>query len=373
MGDEVRIVSGAVLTCGGTGGHVYPAIAIARELMARHPGARVSFVGRPDSYEWRTLTREGFDVDTVRVGRLAGQGIATRLRTLAELPLSVLRAWRVLRRRAPAVVIGTGGFVSGPTMLAAFLRRTPTVVQEQNAVAGLTNRALWKIADRVALAHEPPGGASGRFHVTGNPVRPEFFAIPEHASEEPFTLLVLGGSQGARTLNEATLDAAQRLGHLADRLRIVLQCGPRWEDELAERAAAVPVPVELLGYLHDVPARLAECSLACCRAGASTVAELCAAGRPALLVPYPHAAGDHQTANARALVATGAGWLLPDGELTGESLAERIASLVTDRERLATAASRARALGRPRAAASVVDLVDEIARRPERSPAKEAA
>jgi UDP-N-acetylglucosamine--N-acetylmuramyl-(pentapeptide) pyrophosphoryl-undecaprenol N-acetylglucosamine transferase len=357
---ERRPLDSAVLCCGGTGGHVYPAVAIAREILARDSAARVSFVGRPDSFESRALAREGFEMDPIEVGRLAGQGLPRRLRTLVALPSAVLRALRVLRRRRPEVVIGTGGFVSGPAMLAAVLAGRPTLVQEQNAVAGFTNRALRRLVRRVALAHAAAATPGDRRQVvTGNPVRPAFFDVPDWRAGRPLEVLVMGGSQGARRLNEATLAAAESLGDLSGRLRLVLQCGERWAAEARQRARRAAVELEVQPFLHDVPERLAAAHLVVCRAGASTVAELCAAGRPALLVPFPHAAGDHQTFNARALVAQGAAELVPDGELDGARLAERLRRAVEHPEELEIMAAAARTAARPDAAARIVDLAEQ--------------
>ncbi len=357
---ERRPLTRAVLCCGGTGGHVYPAIAIAREILARDPDAQLSFIGRPDSYESRTLEREGFEVDTIEVGRLAGQGVLRRLRTLCEIPLAVGRAWAILRRRRPQVVIGTGGFVSGPAMLAAVLSGRATLVQEQNAVAGFTNSVLRRLVRRVALglaAAATPGDE--KQVVTGNPVRPEFFGVQDWAAAEPLSVLVMGGSQGARSLNEATLDAATRLGDLSGRLRLVLQCGERWAESARARGAEAEIELEVQPYLHDVPARLAEAQLVVCRAGALTVAEICAAGRPSVLVPLPSAAADHQTFNARALVSEAAAELLPDAEIDGESLAALLRRFVEQRGALADMAAAARTQARPDAVARIVDLAED--------------
>jgi UDP-N-acetylglucosamine--N-acetylmuramyl-(pentapeptide) pyrophosphoryl-undecaprenol N-acetylglucosamine transferase len=359
-------VERAVLACGGTGGHVYPAIAIARELASRREGAVVTFVGRPESFESRIVAREGFESDAVAgVGRLVGQGLSRQIRTILEMPAAIARASRVLGRRRPQVVIGTGGFVSGPAVLAAALRRIPIVLQEQNAVPGLTNRVLGALADRIALAHHPRAGSDrpgGKYRVTGNPVRPAFFDVPEYAPHEPFTLLVLGGSQGARRLNDTALDAAERLADLRGRVRLVVQSGPRWEAECRERAARSPIAVEVHAFVHDMPERLAAASLVACRSGASTIAEICAAGRPSLLVPFPFAAADHQTSNARALAATGAAEWTPESELTGETLAIRVRAAMADPAPLVALAKRARELAHPDAAARVADLAEEVAR-----------
>lgn len=356
-----------VVTCGGTGGHVYPAIAIARELRRLMPDVSLSFVGRADSYESRVLEREGFEMDAVDIGRLAGQSAARRAATLGTLPLAVLRGARILRRRRADLVIGTGGFVSGPVMLAAVALRLPTLVQEQNAVAGLTNGVLRRLADRVAVAHEAAtlAGSSARARVTGNPVRPEFFDVPPWtppAAGEPLDVLVLGGSQGARSLNAAAVGALRPGGpaeDLAGRVRLTLQCGPRWEEEVRAGVAGSAVEPFIAPYLHDVPGRLARAHLVIARSGASTVAEICAAGRPSILVPFPHAAGDHQSANAQALVEAGAARLVPDAELSGESFAALLrgaAQSAGEGGELATQAARARELARPDAAAAIVEL-----------------
>ena len=375
MGEAMHVAAApaigrAVLACGGTGGHVYPALAIARELKERSALAALSFVGRPDSFESKAVEREGFVFDALTIGRLAGQGMARRLRTLVELPAAVARAASFLGRRRPEVVIGTGGFVSGPTMLAAALRRIPIVVQEQNAIPGFTNRMLWSVADRVALAHANAESArpGSKYRVTGNPVRPAFFDIPPYSTDWAqdggiFTLLVLGGSQGARSLNRAALEAAGILARdeaVRGRVRIVVQCGPAWEAETRLAASSLGLPVEVAAFLHDMPLRLASASLVACRSGASTVAEICAAGRPALLVPFPQAAGDHQTANARALEDAGAAERVADADFSGDALAARIRHALAHPQLLAAIAAHARELSRPDAAARVVDLAEEV-------------
>lgn len=357
-----RRLASAVVACGGTGGHVYPAIAIAHAVRARHPQVRLSFVGRADSFESQAVAREGFEMDALAIGRLVGQGLVTRLRTLAQLPVAIARASGVLARRRPDVVIGTGGFVSGPTVIAAALRRIPIVVQEQNAVPGLTNRVLCALADRVALAHAREGAGAPKYGVTGNPVRPAFFEVPDWSPAEPFRLLVLGGSQGARRLNDIALGAAAELADLRGRVRMTIQTGPRWETECRERAAGLEMEVEIAPFLHDVPARLGEATLVVCRSGASTIAELCAAGRPSLLVPFPQAAGDHQTANARALTAIGAADWCSESQLTGAALAARIRAHLADASALARMAGAARSAARRDAASAVAVLAEEVAR-----------
>jgi UDP-N-acetylglucosamine--N-acetylmuramyl-(pentapeptide) pyrophosphoryl-undecaprenol N-acetylglucosamine transferase len=347
----------AVVACGGTGGHVYPAIAIARALMERHPEATLSFVGRSASFEADAVAREGFAFDALSIGRLVGQGLAQKARTLAQIPVAIARAAGALARRRPSVVIGTGGFVSGPTVLAAALRRIPIVVQEQNAIPGLTNRVLCAVASRVALAHEREGAQPPKYRVTGNPVRPAFLAVPDWTERDPFALLVLGGSQGARRLNEVVISAARLLQ--GSRLRVVLQCGPSSLEWCREQAQGLPIDVQ--PFLHDMPERLAAASLVVSRSGASTIAELCASGRPSLLVPFPHAAADHQTANAVALARAGAADFIAERDLSPEILAERLRAALGDPARLRKMAGAARSLARPDAAAAVAKLAEEVA------------
>jgi len=340
---------------------VYPAVAIAREIADRSSSSRLTFVGRPASFESELLAREGFEMDAVDVGRLAGQGAGALVRTLIRLPAAVLRARAILRRRRPQVVIGTGGFVSGPTMLAAASLRIPTLVQEQNAIPGLTNRVLRRLARRVALAHESPSCRTPKHVVTGNPVRPEFFGIAPWTPHDPACLLVLGGSQGARALTSRVMEALGLLGDVAPSLRAVIQTGPRWEAEARELAKDLAVEVEIEAYVHDVPRRLEEASFVLCRAGASTVAEVCAAGRPALLVPFPFAAGDHQTANAVALARQGAAEWVAEADLSAERLAARLRRAMAEPAELSRLATAARSLARQDAAARIVDLAEAIA------------
>ncbi|MEM7245679.1 MAG: undecaprenyldiphospho-muramoylpentapeptide beta-N-acetylglucosaminyltransferase [Acidobacteriota bacterium] len=358
-----------VLTCGGTGGHVSPAVAIASEIARRHEGVALSFIVRPDSYESRALGQAGYELDLLSVGRLVGQSVTRTLKTLVGLPLAVLSARKMLRRRRPQVVIGTGGFVSGPAMLAAALSGFPTLVHEQNAVAGLTNRVLAKVVSKVALSH-PRASAPSKMTLTGNPVRPEFFSIAPWEERTPFRLLIMGGSQGAVALNRTVLAAAPLLADLEGRLEIVWQCGQRHGD--AMRAEAERLGVSLLHvrpFLDDVAEELERAQLVACRAGASTVSEICAAGRPSILVPFPAAAGDHQTANAKAMEEAGAAELRPESELTPEWLAQRVRALVEDPTPLSVMAQAASQLARPDAAGDIADLAEAIARPMERRAA----
>ena len=305
-------------------------------------------------------------VHRIAAAGLAGTGIAARARGVCSLALGYLQARRILRMILPAAVVGFGGYASVPAVLAAQRSGRPSVIHEQNAVLGRANRLLARRADAIATSFERVSAlpaTRARITLTGNPVRPAIAALADRpylapAPQAPFAILVLGGSLGARVFASVVPAAIAALDPaLRQRIRLVQQC--RRENLDATRAAydALGMTVELAPFFDDVPQRLAAAHLVIARAGASTVAELAAAGRPALLVPYPHATDDHQTANAAALVSAGAAWLLPETEFTEAALAGRIAGWMNDPAPLATAAQRARSLGRLDAADRLADLV----------------
>ncbi len=352
-----------VLAAGGTGGHMFPAEALARALLMR--GRRVALMtdSRGEAFGERL---PGVALHRIRAGRFSGNLLRKAFGVL-ELALGILEAGRHLRALGPAAVVGFGGYPSVPTMLAAARQKRPTVIHEQNAILGRANRLLAPRARRIATSFaEVAGlGAAERARVTetGNPVRPAVTALRgtpyvESLGDAPFELLVLGGSQGARILSAVVPDALARLPEaLRRRLRLTQQARP--EDLEAVRAAhtASGITAEIRPFFDDVPARLARAQLVIARSGASTVAELTVIGRPAILVPYRYAADDHQTANARALEAAGAAWVMSEAAFTTEALAERLAALIGDSEALAKAARAAHGLGRPDAAERLADLV----------------
>jgi UDP-N-acetylglucosamine--N-acetylmuramyl-(pentapeptide) pyrophosphoryl-undecaprenol N-acetylglucosamine transferase len=346
---------------GGTGGHLYPGVAVARELRRRLPDAAVAFVGTAAGLEVTVVPRERFELDVIRSAGLKGKSVWVLLRGLALIPVSAFDAWRVLSRRRPAAVVGVGGYSSGPVVLMAALRGIPTLVLEQNVVPGLTNRLLARWIGSAAVTYEETlPYFRGKGIVTGNPVRPEFVgARPEAAAG--VRVLVVGGSQGAHALNLAMLDAAPRLVGRHPGLEIVHQTGAR---DLASvragyRRAGVRARAE--AYLDPLADEMAAASLVVCRAGATTLAELAAMGRPAVLVPFPTAADDHQRRNALTLAAAGAAEVIEEHELTGLHLADRLASLLDDaagRRAMAGAMSRQ---ARPDAAERIVEhLLREV-------------
>ena len=356
-----------VLTAGGTGGHVFPAEALAGALATR--GYRLALVTDRRGTAYQGALAQ-IDTHRLPVTTLAGT-IVQRVRGGFDLALSTMRARRLLKQLRPAAVIGFGGYPSLPAMFAAAQLGVPTALHEQNAVLGRANRLLARRVSAIATSFPRvshlPEAAAARVTLTGNPVRPAVIGLRRAGYEPPAAdgrlhLLVTGGSQGAHVFSEvvpkaiAALPAEQRA-----RLSLVQQCRPE-DIEAARRAyEAAGVAAELKTFFDDLPARLARASLVICRSGASTVAELTVIGRPAVLVPYPYATDDHQRANAAALTAAGAGWLISNAEFTPAALASRLASVLTDPTPLRQAAAAAYGLGRPDAAEQLADLVIRLA------------
>jgi UDP-N-acetylglucosamine--N-acetylmuramyl-(pentapeptide) pyrophosphoryl-undecaprenol N-acetylglucosamine transferase len=346
-----------LIMAGGTGGHVFPALALARALQER--SFEVVWLGTQRGIEARLVPAAGIPVEWISIGGLRGKGAATLLAAPFRLLRALWESLAVMRRRRPLVVVGLGGFVSGPGGLAAWLMRRPLLIHEQNAVAGLTNRLLARLAGEVLVAF-PGAFASGRAtREIGNPVRREFFALPApelrwSGRGGALRLLVVGGSQGAARLNAVV---PQALARLAGTLPVAVrhQAGERWIGAAREAYAQARIEAEVLPFIDDIAAAYGWADLVVCRAGALTVSELAAAGVPAILVPFPAAVDDHQTRNAGFLVGRGAAVLLPEGELTAERLAAELARLGADRARLLEMACRARALARPRATEDLAD------------------
>jgi UDP-N-acetylglucosamine--N-acetylmuramyl-(pentapeptide) pyrophosphoryl-undecaprenol N-acetylglucosamine transferase len=365
--DRERTRLRVVIAGGGTGGHLYPGVSLARELLARDPAAVVTFAGTAHGIEARVLPREGFVLDAIRSAGLKGKGLAARLRGLGLLPLGLLDAWALLSRRRPHVVIGVGGYSSGPVVAAAALRGIPTLVLEQNALPGLANRLLARLVDAAALTYEEARPwFRGKGFVSGNPVRPGFARRqPGPVQADPAAparrLLVSGGSLGAHAINVAMAEAAPRLAAMSPKPRIVHQTGERDVASVREAYARAGLDARVEPFLHDMECEMAEADLVVCRAGATTLAELTVAGRPAVLVPLPTATDDHQRRNAEALARLGAVEVLDQRDLTGDALAGCIERLLADdaaRHRMAHAAAAA---ARPDAARVIADRVVALA------------
>ncbi|HYF57891.1 MAG TPA: undecaprenyldiphospho-muramoylpentapeptide beta-N-acetylglucosaminyltransferase [Burkholderiaceae bacterium] len=345
---------------GGTGGHVFPGLAVADAMRAR--SWNVVWLGNPGGMEATLVPRHGIPMQWVRMGGVRGKGL---LRT-ATLPLELLRAFwqslRALRATRPSVVLGMGGYVAFPGGMMAALVGAPLVVHEQNSVAGLTNRVLARLADRVLVAF--PDALSGA-QWSGNPVREDVAALPppetRYAGREgPLRLLVVGGSLGAQALNAVVPQALAWLPE-ATRPRVVHQSGRRHLADLQAAYRDAGVDAQAVEFIDDMADAYARADLVICRAGAMTVAEVAAAGVASLMVPFPHAVDDHQTTNARFLAERDAALLVPQSELTAARLADTLAGL--DRARLLAYAMRARSLARPDATAQVADVCEAIARR----------
>jgi UDP-N-acetylglucosamine--N-acetylmuramyl-(pentapeptide) pyrophosphoryl-undecaprenol N-acetylglucosamine transferase len=362
-----------VIAGGGTGGHLYPGIAVAREIVRRFPSARVSFAGTSRGLEARVVPREGFELDVIRSAGLKGKSMASRLRGTVLLVPGAIDAWRIISRRRPDAVIGVGGYSAGPVVLAAAWRRVPTMLLEQNAVPGLTNRLLARWVQAAALTYEQTlRNFPGKGFVSGNPVRPEFFRSSnlegrtptfdgDSTSEaKPPRVLVLGGSQGAHAINVAVVEAAPELVRAHAGLDLVHQTGERELATVREGYRAGGIAARAEAFLDPVAGEMTTADLVICRAGATTLAELAASGRPAILVPFPAAADDHQRKNARVLADAGAAEMIDQAELSGSRLAELVGRLLGDRLRLAAMGKAMRGFARPDAAVRIVDRLLEL-------------
>jgi UDP-N-acetylglucosamine--N-acetylmuramyl-(pentapeptide) pyrophosphoryl-undecaprenol N-acetylglucosamine transferase len=353
----------AVLAGGGTGGHVIPALAIAQQLKKDY-GADVLFIGAPRGIENRLVPAAGFELRLVQVGALNRVRLATRLRTLFDLPRAVWDASGLLAEFRSDVVIGVGGYASGPAMAAAILRRVPTIAFEPNVVPGFANRRIASRVSMAAVQFEQTGRYFRKYQVTGVPVRPAFFgiALRSHNAAPP-TLLVFGGSQGAHAINQAVIEALPALRTQVQGLHIIHQTGERDYHDVRTGYERAGMDAEVSAFINDMAAAFARADLLVCRSGASTVGEIAAAGKPAIFVPFPSAADDHQKVNAQALEREGAAVLLEEATLTGDRLAETVARLLADRTRLDRMGQAAKKLAHPDAAQDIAKMAAELAGR----------
>lgn len=335
-----------LLAGGGTGGHVFPAVALAERLQETTPTAEVLFVGTARGLEARVLPQLGFPLETITISGWTGRGPQGKLAVLPLLLRSVWQSRRILARFRPDVVVGVGGYASAPTLMAARMAGLPTLIHEQNAWPGVTNRLLSRWADRVCLSFAEADSAflHGHTVLTGNPLRRGMEDCPALSHGDP-QLLVFGGSRGARAINQGVVATLPHLAPLQGRLRIRHQTGA--DDLEATRAGYLRAgwdPSGVEPFIEDMASAYAQAHLVVCRAGATTIAELAACGRPSILIPYPYAAADHQSANARAVARRGAGLMLPQQELQPELLAKLVGDLLADRERLEMMAKVAHSL-----------------------------
>ncbi|MFT7286365.1 MAG: UDP-N-acetylglucosamine--N-acetylmuramyl-(pentapeptide) pyrophosphoryl-undecaprenol N-acetylglucosamine transferase [Halieaceae bacterium] len=348
----------ALMLAGGTGGHVYPALAVALELRAR--GYRLGWVGTARGLESKLVPAAGITLHCLPMRGLRGKGLLQQLVAVTLLVVSVIRSLALLLRLRPAIVVGMGGYASFPAALAAWILRRPLLLQEQNAVPGSANRVLARFADCIATGFPGVFGHYPQARYLGNPLRSELLAVADARAWTPpdaLRVLVLGGSLGARPLNEQIPRTAARLGTRCEWLH---QCGREHEEATRDAYAALSdVSWQVQPFVVDMAAAYQWADLVICRAGALTIAELAATGRPAILVPLPHAIDDHQSANARFLADAEGALLLPQGQLV-DSLDAIIGELLAAPERLHAMAQQTRALGRPRATADIADRCEEL-------------
>lgn len=354
-----------IIAAGGTGGHIYPGIAVAREFLARDASGEVLFVGTARGLETTIVPREGFRLETLEAAALKGVSIVKRAISLARLPKGFVQAFGILRRFKPDVVVGVGGYASGPVLLVASLARYPTMVIEPNAMPGFTNRTLARFVRAAAVTFEESLAYFGsRGVVTGNPVRSDFVGLAKKQRGPVTHLLVFGGSQGSRALNNGVVAA---LPHLAEAIRdgkltITHQTGPREYDAVREAYAAAGVDADVRPYIDRMVEAFAAADVLLCRAGATTVAEVAVAGKAAIFVPFPQAADDHQRRNAEAFVRAGAGRMLLERDLSGERVAKEILDLGNDPVAIDRMEQASSALARTDAAARAVDLAISLAK-----------
>ncbi|HMF55459.1 MAG TPA: undecaprenyldiphospho-muramoylpentapeptide beta-N-acetylglucosaminyltransferase [Pyrinomonadaceae bacterium] len=351
-----------LIAAGGTGGHIYPAIAVAREVMRRAPSSVVRFVGTAGKLETKLVPQAGFELSLIESAGLVNMGIVSRLRGLFLIPKSILSARRVIREFKPDIVVGAGGYVSGPVLLTAALMRVPTLVMESNAVPGFTNRVLARFVDRAAVSFDRAlPYFRGKGVVTGNPIRREFFDIGEKEREQSHVnVLIFGGSQGARAINEAMIAALPFMEAERERLAITHQTG-ELDFEMVRAGysqAGWEERADVRRYIDDMVTAFATADFIISRAGATTSAELMAAGRTAIMVPLPGQL--EQRRNAEAMQEAGAARMILQEDLTGERLAQEIAALVNAPEKISAMEQASRKLARHDAASATVDLMETL-------------
>ena len=351
-----------LIAAGGTGGHIYPGLAVANEIMSRDAESEVLFVGTARGLEKKIVPENGFQLSLINSAGLKNVGVVGKIKGLSVLPKSFLEARRIIRQFRPHVVVGAGGYVSGPVVLMAAIMGVPTLVMDSNALPGFTNRQLARFIDQAALTFDealPFFGKKGI--VTGNPVRLEFFAIEPKQRNAEFHLLVFGGSQGARAINNAMIDALGSLAKFDGKLTITHQTGEAdFENVRAAYANSVFASADVRPFISDIFNEFGKSDLAVCRAGASTCAELTAAGKASIMIPLPTAADDHQRKNAEALEGAGATKMILQSDLTGEKLAEDIGELIASPATISAMENAARSMGRRDAAEKTVDMIEKL-------------
>ena len=352
-----------IITGGGTGGHVFPGVAVAKEIMRRDGKNEILFVGAAGGVETRIVPKEGFEIETMKVTGMKGKGIAKKIASAGRFAAATMGARAILKRFAPDVVLGVGGYASGPVCAASALTGTPLALAEQNAMPGMTNRWLGRFARKAFVTWEEslswfPIGVG---MVTGNPIRPEFHDVKRSRADGLLGILVIGGSQGATSMNKAMTQAVPALNAFAEKIRVVHQTGAKDIEAVRSAYSGAVFAWEAAVFLNDMPQRLADADMVISRSGAGAVAEICAVGRPAVYIPFPHAADDHQTKNAEALVKSGAAMMIPDRELNAQIVCGLVERFVNDRSGLDEMAAKAALLAKKDAARIIADELMKMA------------
>jgi UDP-N-acetylglucosamine--N-acetylmuramyl-(pentapeptide) pyrophosphoryl-undecaprenol N-acetylglucosamine transferase len=352
-----------IITGGGTGGHVFPGVAVAKEIMRRDGKSEILFVGAQNGVETRMVPAEGFAIETLKVTGMKGKGIAKKIASAAQFASATLRARAIVKRFAPDVVLGVGGYASGPVCAASVIMGTPLALAEQNALPGMANRWLGRFARKAFVTWEEslswfPDGVG---MVTGNPIRPEFHDVKRSRADGRLGILVIGGSQGATSMNRAMAQAVPALNAFAEKIRVVHQTGAKDIESARSAYSGARFAWEAEVFLNDMPQRLADADIVISRAGAGAVAEICAVGRLAVYIPFPHAADDHQTKNAEALVKSGAAMMTPDGEFNAQAVASLVEMSLKEGKRLDEMASKAALLAKKDAARIIADELIKMA------------
>jgi len=348
-----------IITGGGTGGHLFPGVAVAEEFLRRDGASRILFIGAKKGVEAAILPGLGFELATLDVAGIKGKGIWGTAKALCKIPQSLGRSFRIIRDFGPDILIGVGGYASGPAVLMARLMGVRTAVMEQNAIPGITNRLLGRFVDRAFVSFEETKKAfpEGKVLLTGNPIRADFLRAAEKNEEkgDRFTLLVFGGSQGAHRINMIFLEALRFLKMDRAKPRIIHQTGSADFETVKRAYGELGMEADVRPFIQDMPRVFRSVDLLICRAGATSIAEITASGRAAILIPFPYAVHDHQTKNAEVLARAGAAILAAEKDLTAEGLARTIDELYSDPRRLREMSEKSRALGNVSAASDIVD------------------
>lgn len=351
-----------LIAAGGTGGHIYPGIAVAKEILRRDPASEVLFVGTARGLEKKIVPENGFQLSLINSAGLKNVGLIGKIKGLSVLPRSFVEARRIIRQFRPHVVIGAGGYVSGPVLLMAAIMGVPTLVMDSNALPGFTNRQLARFVDKAALTFNESLSYFGKKGVvTGNPVRHEFFEIPPKQRSDVFHILVFGGSQGARAINNAMVDSLTHLAKHDGRISITHQTGESDLERIRSAYSSANFSnADVRPFISDIFVEFGKADILVCRAGATTCAEIAAAGKAAFLIPLPTAADNHQQKNAEAFENAGAAKLILQKDLSGESLAGAIEKMIDSPTVINEMEAAARMLGHPDAAERTVDLIEEL-------------